>query len=589
MQEPNTTQRPCREGHFVSWDGTELFCRTWAPTALSDKAVILIHRGHEHSGRLQLLVDELGLDECWAFAWDARGHGRSPGDRGYAARYDDLVRDLDAFVRHVVREHGLRAENIVLLANSVGAVTAAAWVHDYAPRIRGMVLAAPALRIRLYVPLAIPMLRLLQRVRPRANISSYVKSKMLTHDPEQSRSYDADPLITRNIAVNVLLGLHDTATRVMADAGAITTPTLVLSAGSDWVVKNSAQHRFFDGLSSEHKERALYPGFFHALLYEQQRHWAIERARAFIRSCFDRPEEDRAPLLHADREGYTRREYEALQRPAPFPRNHYFALQKAALRVMGRLSDGVRLGLETGFDSGQTLDYVYENRPRGRTALGRWIDRAYLNAVGWKGIRRRGENLQALLRQAVEEATGHGGEARILDIATGCGRYVLEVLKAMPGVKARARLRDFAERNVEAGRKLAETLGLENVEFEQGDAFDPASILGIGPRPNIAIVSGLYELFPENEPVLASLQAVAEVLEPGGVLLYTGQPWHPQIELIARTCTNREGKPWIMRRRTQAELDELVRSVGLEKERMEIDEFGIFTVSVARKPLQPSG
>ena len=38
-----------------------------------------------------------------------------------------------------------------------------------------------------------------------------------------------------------------------------------------------------------------------------------------------------------------------------------------------------------------------------------------------------------------------------------------------------------------------------------------------------------------------------------------------------------------MRRRTQAELDELVRVTGLDKTRMEIDEFGIFTVSVARK------
>ena len=32
-----------------------------------------------------------------------------------------------------------------------------------------------------------------------------------------------------------------------------------------------------------------------------------------------------------------------------------------------RLSDGIRLGWATGFDSGRTLDYVYENRPRGRT------------------------------------------------------------------------------------------------------------------------------------------------------------------------------------------------------------------------------
>ena len=38
-----------------------------------------------------------------------------------------------------------------------------------------------------------------------------------------------------------------------------------------------------------------------------------------------------------------------------------------------------------------------------------------------------------------------------------------------------------------------------------------------------------------------------------------------------------------MRRRTQAEMDELVRSQGLVKTGMKIDSYGIFTVSVAQK------
>jgi Putative methyltransferase len=47
--------------------------------------------------------------------------------------------------------------------------------------------------------------------------------------------------------------------------------------------------------------------------------------------------------------------------------------------------------------------------------------------------------------------------------------------------------------------------------------------------------------------------------------------------------TNREGKPWIMRRRTQSEMDELVRAAGFEKITQEIDPWGIFSVSVAKR------
>jgi hypothetical protein len=47
--------------------------------------------------------------------------------------------------------------------------------------------------------------------------------------------------------------------------------------------------------------------------------------------------------------------------------------------------------------------------------------------------------------------------------------------------------------------------------------------------------------------------------------------------------TNREGRPWIMRRRTQAEMNELVRAAGFAKVSQEIDRWGIFTVSLARR------
>ena len=144
-------------------------------------------------------------------------------------------------------------------------------------------------------------------------------------------------------------------------------------------------------------------------------------------------------------------------------------------------------------------------------------------------------------------------------------------------------LRDWEPRNLEQGRASAKELDLSNVVFEQGDAFDKESILAVTPRPNIVIVSGLYELFPDNRMLIVSLEGIAGILQDGGSFIYTCQPWHPQVEMIARTLPNRDGVPWIMRRRTQAEMDELVRSVGLAKQEMRIDDYGIFTVSSASK------
>jgi alpha-beta hydrolase superfamily lysophospholipase len=576
------TDRQTIEDRFESWDGTELFYRAWKPAQGNDKALIFLHRGHEHTGRIGQQVGEFGLSDFWAFSWDIRGHGHTEGPRGYTENFYDHVKDLDAFVRMITRDYGIPAENIALVANSIGAVTASAWVHDFAPRIRAMVLAAPGFRIRLYVPFAVPGLRLLQKLRPRANISSYVKSKMLTHDPVQMKAYDDDELITKNIAVNVLLGLHDLSTRIMADAGAITTPTLILSAGADWVVRNSAQRRFYEKLSSPVKEMEVYPGFFHAILYEKDREQPISKAREFILEAFGR-DIDRSALLRADRTGFTREEYLRLSARPTFLKGLRYGLQKAAMWTLGRLSDGVRLGWQTGFNSGDSLDYVYEDQARGISPVGRLIDRTYLNAIGWRAMRERQGILEETLRKAISAVLESGQTARIMDVATGRGRYVLDMLLEFQGKDVSALLRDRSPYSLSEGGKLAHSRGLDNVNFEQGDAFSTSELAAVSPRPNIAIVSGLYELFPGNDQILASLEGIAAAVEPGGYLVYTCQPWHPQLEEIARTCVDWDGKPWIMRRRSQAEMDELVRSVGFEKVDMGIDQFGISTVSIAQR------
>ena len=267
------------------------------------------------------------------------------------------------------------------------------------------------------------------------------------------------------------------------------------------------------------------------------------------------------------------------------PRWWNFALQHFLLNTWGRLSDSISIAWRTGFDSGESLDYVYRNTPAGVTAIGRLIDRFYLDSPGWRGIRQRKVHLQQLLDAAIDTLRGQGDPVRILDIASGPGRYILDTIARHGGDGAdiSATLCDRDVGGLAAGRKLADVMGIKTAVYRESNAFDREAIASIEPRPNIAIVSGLYELFPENAPVLESLRGLSAALEPGGLLIYTNQPWHPQQEMIARVLPNRDGEPWVMRCRTQAEMDQLVASVGFEKMRMLIDDEGIFSVSLAVK------
>jgi hypothetical protein len=451
-----------------------------------------------------------------------------------------------------------------------------------------MVLASPAFKVKLYVPLARFGLRLLLALKGKAFIKSYVKAKFLTHDPAQIAAYENDPLISRSIAVNILLDLEDTANRLISDAAAIHVPTQVLISGADWVVRQKPQQVFCECLGSAVKESHRFAKFYHDTLNEKNNHLPIAKAREFIQRQFAKPA-FQPVLLGADQRGHTKREYDRLCRPlAPLsPKGVYFAVTRKALRTAGRLSAGMRIGLDSGFDSGAALDYVYQNCPQGITPIGKLLDWAYLNSIGWRGIRQRKMHLARLIGATAQALQKCGRPLRFLDIAAGHGRYLLEVLLELKkhNVPFDALLRDYSKSNVEQGNTLIREMGLEHgVCFEAGDAFDAGSLAKISPRPTLVIVSGLYELFSENAPVQASLAGIAASIEAGGYLIYTNQPWHPQLELIARTLTShRDGAPWIMRRRSQMEIDQLVEAAGFGKTEQLIDSWGMFSVSVARK------
>ncbi len=153
----------------------------------------------------------------------------------------------------------------------------------------------------------------------------------------------------------------------MADAGAIATPTLLFVAEADWVVKKSAQETFFNRLSSPVKEMVTAARFL-------SRHFSRKgtatrrrrrRANLFGNVFKQTPQRDScsrrtsAVLPRMNLTGFAR------------PGNPLFGLIRFMMKTVGRLSRGIQLGWEAGFDSGRTLDYVYENQPRGITLLGR--------------------------------------------------------------------------------------------------------------------------------------------------------------------------------------------------------------------------
>jgi SAM-dependent methyltransferase len=271
------------------------------------------------------------------------------------------------------------------------------------------------------------------------------------------------------------------------------------------------------------------------------------------------------------------RSFAALRQPLPIYslKNAYYTSVRALLKTVGNLSDGIRLGNRHGFDSGVMLDYVYKNQAGGRLLIGKLVDRIYLNAIGWRGIRLRKELVIQCLKRVVAEQLGRKTRIRYLDLACGGGEYDIEVLKDFLPQRVESELRDYKPENIAQAMHNAEAYGLKHIRFKQADAFDAENYWE---RWDIIVASGFWEIIEDDRLVKECLLNAARSLDPGGKLIFTIQPDHPQLEFIARTLASHTGKPWVMRLRSLPLFQSWMNEAGLGYVSHRLEKHGIFGV-----------
>ncbi len=179
------------------------------------------------------MVELLGLKDVAIFAGIRAGTGvpqASAARRQASPPWSKMwTRSCATFPR----TPGSRCANMIVLAHSVGAVSVATWVHDYAPPIRAMILATAAFRVKLYVPLAVPALRLKQKA-----LRARLREELRESEDAHARSRAGRALRRRSAHFSPDRGQHSARSarhlrqRLLADAGAINVPTLMLGAGS---------------------------------------------------------------------------------------------------------------------------------------------------------------------------------------------------------------------------------------------------------------------------------------------------------------------------------------------------------------------
>lgn len=274
------------DGTFRGEGGVELYYQSWCPDEGTPRATLAIVPGFgEHGGRYKNVIDWFVPRGYAALALDTRGNGRSPGQRGYVARFEDYRGDLRAFL-DVVRNHQL-AGPLFLLGHSQGGLMVLDYVLHHPAGLDGVVASSPTLGRLPVSPLLILLARALSRVWPGMSMATGLDVTALSRDESVVKAYVEDPLVhnlgTPRLGTELMAAIEWT----QAHAGELALPCLIIHGSDDRLCPCEASQAFFEACDCEDKERIEYEGGYHELFNDLDKEKVLSDVQAWLERHID--------------------------------------------------------------------------------------------------------------------------------------------------------------------------------------------------------------------------------------------------------------------------------------------------------------
>jgi alpha-beta hydrolase superfamily lysophospholipase len=260
------------EGYFTGAGGVRLY-RCHVPAVVQrpgEPVLVLMHGYGEHCRRYDELARFLARRGISVASFDARGHGRSSGQRGYVREFEDYVDDLCVFFDSVVRSDPERS--VALLGHSNGGLSALLAVARGALAPRALVLCNPLVELHARRrPVPDWTARLLSRVAPRLPLPSGISARDRTHDPELIDAIRRDRFIHGVATPRWYWSMLAAGRLAQLQAKRLRLPTLMIASELDTLVEPKAVKLCYERMPARDKRLCQRAGAFHEALHELDR------------------------------------------------------------------------------------------------------------------------------------------------------------------------------------------------------------------------------------------------------------------------------------------------------------------------------
>lgn len=211
-----------------------LYTETFRPAGTPEGVVLITHGYAEHCGRYRELAHVI-VNAGWAaLSYDVRGHGKSPGERGYIDRFSIYLDDLVA-MHAAARALAPANAPLVLLGHSHGSlITLRALAEGRPLPAAAAIVSSPFLALHFTPPLHQRVLAQIgSRLAPKLAQANGLKVEDLTADKQKQAERLADKLCFDIATARWFTEALAAQAYVLDHAARVTLPTLWLVGGAD--------------------------------------------------------------------------------------------------------------------------------------------------------------------------------------------------------------------------------------------------------------------------------------------------------------------------------------------------------------------
>jgi len=250
-------------------------------------AALFVHGFGEHAGRLANAMRTLASRGIAAYAYDHRGHGRSPGARAVVERFDGLV--LDSLVMRDAARAASPSIPFFLIGDSMGGLVATRSAQTREDDLDGVVLVSPALTVGVREgPVVRRVGSLIGAIAPAFPIAK-LDTSALSRSPEVGPAYLADPLTHHGgVPARTAAEMVKAGVAAFAAAPAWRLPLLIIHGTADRICDPDGSERFAAAVSGRAADVTLrmVDGAYHEpfndpggdLLLDEVATWILARA-----------------------------------------------------------------------------------------------------------------------------------------------------------------------------------------------------------------------------------------------------------------------------------------------------------------------